>query len=147
MLKLDFSLDASARTELVNEYIKNNPTYKFSPNELDTIANYMLYGKDENGHSPIDDKLYSIEGKYGSYKRKNIDSLDGLVAEDGQAFEPIGIYKLGEAPKYTRRRAESPKAGEAPGLDQLDETIKKIEQKEESKGSYNPPHKASGHRE
>ena len=60
MLNLDFTLDSQARVNLVNNFIKANPDYTFAPNELATITNYLLYGRDENGNS-IFTQHYAID--------------------------------------------------------------------------------------
>ena len=48
-LKLDFSLNSTVeRTNFLNKYID---TLNFTPNEteLETMANYILWGKDQDG--------------------------------------------------------------------------------------------------
>lgn len=60
MLNLDFTLDSQARVNLVNNFIKANPDYTFAPNELATITNYLLYGRDETGNS-IFTQHYAID--------------------------------------------------------------------------------------
>lgn len=48
-LKLDWTLSTSAeRKKFVDEYI-SNITFEPSEDELETIANYILFGKDEDG--------------------------------------------------------------------------------------------------
>ena len=57
MLKLDFTIVSSTdRSELVNDFFTQNPTYKPTAHELETITNYILYGKDPDGTSIVDRK-------------------------------------------------------------------------------------------
>lgn len=78
MLKLDFTIETSEeRAAFVSKYIEAlyNPTEK----ELETIANYILYGKDPDGKSSVDRKEIQIETKYKSYNRKAPQSLEALL--------------------------------------------------------------------
>ena len=45
---------------------------KTSPSkaQLDMLADYILFGKDQNGYSPVDKGEIEIETKYKSYKKK-----------------------------------------------------------------------------
>lgn len=84
MLKLDFTIVSSTeRNEVVEQFFHDNPTYKPTPHELDTITNYILYGKDPDGTSIVDRKEIEIDTKYGSYKKKQPESLDGLIDTPG----------------------------------------------------------------
>lgn len=51
--KLDFSIETA---EERMEAIKEIELEKLSPKELETISNYVLYGKDEDGTSCVDRK-------------------------------------------------------------------------------------------
>jgi len=51
--KLDFNI-YSSKDRL--EAIKDLPLNTFNNNELETISNYILYGKDEDGTSCVDRK-------------------------------------------------------------------------------------------
>lgn len=79
MLNLDFTLDSQARVNLVNNFINTNPNYTFAPNELATITNYLLYGRDETGNS-IFTQHYAIDP---SKPNKRIQSLEGLMEAMG----------------------------------------------------------------
>ena len=84
MLKLDFTIVSSTdRSELVNDFFTQNPTYKPTAHELETITNYILYGKDPDGTSIVDRKEINIDTKYGSYKKRQPESLDGLIETPG----------------------------------------------------------------
>lgn len=67
-LKLNFSLEtAKEREEFVNNYILTipNPTEK----ELETIANYILFGKDEDGLNCSQRKEIQIETKNKTWNK------------------------------------------------------------------------------
>ena len=87
-LELNFSLITSKeRTNFINTYLPTivNPT----PTELETISNYILYGKNENNSSLVDDGYVSIESKSSPWTKKSIDSLDGLLDNANETGAPI----------------------------------------------------------
>lgn len=80
MLKLDFTIETSeAREKFIENYIaENGPS--FTTTELETMANYILYGKDSTtGTSIVDRKEVEIDTKYSTYKKKKPESLDELI--------------------------------------------------------------------
>lgn len=126
MLKLDFTIPTSAeRNAYVSQFTQSNPDYKFSPREAETIANYILYGKDEDGTSAVDRHDVEIETKYSSWSKRKVESLEGLMEAGAQSdgaysFEPAGLYKLGEGPRARRIKPTiSEKDEEIPGMAQL----------------------------
>lgn len=90
MVKLDFSLStAKERAEFINKYM--DPTANYTNKELETISNYLLFGKDEDGKSVVDRKEISIKTKHNSYARKEAESLDALMEKptfDERSFKP-----------------------------------------------------------
>ena len=92
MLKLDFTIVSTEdRNAFVNKFFGENPTYQPSAHELDTVTNYILYGKDpcidKNGNYVADlpvekwtnmpaRKEIAIPTKYNSWKEKEPTSLD-----------------------------------------------------------------------
>ena len=46
--------------------------------QLEMMANYILYGKDQNDQNAVDRKEVYIPTKYNSYKKRRVDSLDEL---------------------------------------------------------------------
>lgn len=119
MLKLDFTLTTSKeRKQFIDSYVKDK---HFTQKELETIANYILYGKDENdGESVVDKKEVQIDTKYGSYKKKRPESLDELMESPGfneNNFTKTNIYKK-EKPKIDRERDK-----DVPGIQELWKTI------------------------
>lgn len=94
MLHLDFSIE---NIEDRNDYIKNYIKDKnLSKTDLETIANYILYGKDSDGLSAVDKKEIQIKSKYSSYNKKEPESLDELMENPG--FNE-NVFSLG-ANKY-----------------------------------------------
>lgn len=95
MLKLDLNIITSEeRSEYVQAFFKQNPNYKPTQHELDTISNYVLYGKDPyiNKKGEYDPELpvekwsnmpsrkeIEIPTKYSTWKKKPPASLDELV--------------------------------------------------------------------
>lgn len=76
MFKLDFSLvTAEERAQFVNDI----DLTQLTPNQIELCANYILYGKDENGKSEVDKKNIYINTKYNSYSRARPESLDLLM--------------------------------------------------------------------
>ena len=77
MLDFDIYSDkdraAAVRQELAA--LKRPPTQS----QLETMANYILFGKDENGQNAVDRKEVQIQTKYNSYKKKNTESLEALI--------------------------------------------------------------------
>lgn len=147
MLKLDFTIPTSAeRTVYVNQFTQSNPNYKFTPREAETIANYILYGKDEDGLSSVDRHDIEIETKYSSWTRRKVESLDGLMEGDGSdgryTFEPAAMYRLGEGPRAKRVKPEIGEEDEKiPGMAQLARAAERLVEKlneSESKLSHEP---------
>lgn len=82
-LKLDFSLESNKeRKEFLDKYLLqeqfiNNPLTK---DELETCANYILWGKDPDGKNPVQKKEIQIETKNKTWSKQQEDeSLDALL--------------------------------------------------------------------
>jgi len=80
-LKLDFTIpDIYGRKRFVEDYLEENfPEGKLTEKELETIANYMLYGKDIDGENVVDRGEIEIETRYSTWSKKPVESLDGLL--------------------------------------------------------------------
>ena len=81
-LRLDWNLNTSTeRADFINEYMtspvfsKNGPTEE----ELETMANYVLWGKDEDGTSVVQRKEIELETRNSTWTRKAPESLDALL--------------------------------------------------------------------
>ena len=118
MLDLDFNLSTSKeRQHFINEYVKNRT---FTQKELETMANYILYGKDEDGTNVVNRKEIEINTKYGSYKKKAPESLDSLIENPNFNENKIthnSIYRK-EKPKIDRELDK-----DVPGMQELWKTI------------------------
>lgn len=64
--KLDFNIYL-AKDRL--EAIRSIPLETLTPTELETVSNYVLYGKDEDGTSVVDRKEIEIKTKFNSYNK------------------------------------------------------------------------------
>lgn len=82
-LKLNFQLETTEeRTAFVNAYLSSQEFKKIPPtkDELETCANYILWGKDADGKSSVQRKEIEIETKNKTWaKHKDEESLDGLL--------------------------------------------------------------------
>ena len=118
MIELDFSLQTSQeRKEYVDKYITGR---NFTNKEVETMANYILYGKDIENTSPVDRKEIQIDTKYGSYKTKRPDSLEELLENPNfneQYFVKTTNYKKPK-PKIDRELDK-----DVPGIQELWKTI------------------------
>ena len=114
MLDLDFSLSTSKeRKQFIDNYIKGR---NFTQKEIETMANYILYGKDNDGTNIVDRKEVEISTKYGSYKKKNPESLDSLIESptfNENKITNTNIYKK-EKPTIDREKDK-----DVPGIKDL----------------------------
>lgn len=123
MLKLDFSIESARdRTEYVNKNI--NMSDNFTKKELETISNYILYGKDEDGTSIVDRKEVQIKAKHNSYAKKEAESLDALLEKpsfDERSFQDTKTCYRTPKPTISRE-----KDGDVPGMKELWEIIDEV---------------------
>ena len=82
-LKLDFSLPTTEeRTLFIQNYILN-PDFQNRPltaEETETIANYILWGKDSEGKNGVQKKEFNIETKHKTWQKDSKEeSLDALL--------------------------------------------------------------------
>lgn len=130
-LKLDFSLNTTIeRTNFLNKYIS---TLKFVPNEteLETMANYILWGKDPNtGLNVKQSKEIQLESRNKTWDAQPIESLDALLETPG--FAEIMI-KQPEEPRskiarviFSRKKARQKASPEV--LERLEELWKQIDE-------------------
>lgn len=81
-LNLDWSLiTTNERSSFVNSYIMQTQFTKnpLTEDELETIANYVLWGKDEDGTSVVQRKEIELETRNATWTRKAPESLDALL--------------------------------------------------------------------
>lgn len=78
--KLDFNIySAQDRANSVRSIDLSS----LSPTELETISNFILFGKDEDGTSVVDRKEVQIKTKFNSYQRDKCVSLDEMMEQPG----------------------------------------------------------------
>ena len=93
MIKLDFSIPTSKeRMEFIKKYMDD--TCRYTKKELETISNYILYGKDEDGTSIVDRKEIQIKPKHNSYTKRNIESLDSLLESPTFKEEQLSLNPI-----------------------------------------------------
>lgn len=138
MLNLDFSINTSKdRKRFVDNYIKQRieEGYTFPQKEIETMADYVLYGKDEDGTSIVDRKEVDINTRYSSYKKKKPESLEALM--ESPTFNETNILTT-NIYKKVKPTIDREKDKDVPGIqelwksiDRLDHRIKVTEGKEE----------------
>lgn len=100
-LNLDFSLNTTdERAAFVNEYTKQKQFQQkpLTPKELETIANYILWGKDpQTGKNVKQEKYIELESRAKTWDSNDIESLDALV--ESPTFRESQIQSL-DGPKY-----------------------------------------------
>src|SRR5574344_1517306 len=83
-LKLDFTISSlEERTSFVDNYlVENKEIFDIKPlteKELETIANYILWGKDKNGKNVNQLKEIQLETRNKTWDKKEEESLDALI--------------------------------------------------------------------
>lgn len=97
-LKLDFSIQSTdGRRDFVNEYI-TQPQFQRVPltsDELETIANYILWGKDSDGLNVTQRGEIQIETRNKTWQRDDTESLDALM--ESPTFSEASLRRPTEA--------------------------------------------------
>ena len=105
-LQLDFSLEQiNDRKDFVNIYVQEDQFKKkpLTETELETIANYILWGKDEDGKSLVQKKEIEMETKYSTWnKNRKVESLEELM--ENPAFDENTIMKTGSVVPTKQKR-------------------------------------------
>lgn len=117
--KLDFNIYHS---EDRLESIKDIPLETLNQSELETISNYILYGKDKDSDTSIvDRKEVFIKPKFDTFKKEKTVSLEELMEMPG--FDETIFEK--NRPKYKKPKIgiDREKAKDIPGMEQLWEEI------------------------
>ena len=103
-LHLDFSIQTTdGRSKFVNEYVQS-PQFQRIPltsDELETIANYILWGKDSDGLNCTQRGEIQIETRNKTWQRDDIDSLDALM--ESPTFNEASLRRPTEARVRTTR--------------------------------------------
>ena len=77
MLNFDIYSDADRTLAVEDELSKL--TKPPTQSQLETMANYILFGKDSNGQNAVERGEVQIQTKYASYRKKKEESLDELT--------------------------------------------------------------------
>lgn len=124
--KLDFSIENS-KDRL--EAIKSIPLDTLTKKELETVTNYILYGKDEDGTSIVQKKEVQIKSKFNSYQKKEntVTSLDALM--ESPTFDE-NIFQKNKT-QYKKVKPETlfknEKVKDIVGMKELWESIEKLQ--------------------
>lgn len=81
-LALNWGLNlATERRDFVESYLTRPEFIKkpLTDDELETISNYILFGKDPDGQSPIQKGEFEIETRNKTWQRDNTESLDAMM--------------------------------------------------------------------
>ena len=97
-LHLDFSInDTQGRRDFVDQYVQS-PQFQKIPlneNELETIANYILWGKDEDGLNITQRGDVQIETRNKTWQRDDTESLDAMM--ESPTFNEASLRRPTEA--------------------------------------------------
>lgn len=120
--KLDFGI-YSAEDRM--KEIKKIDLEHLTKLELETVTNYVLYGKDEDGTSSVDRKEIQIKTKFNSYNRNKTVSLDEMM--ESPTFDESTLAKNKTIYKKVKPTIDKEKAAKIPDMIALWETIEKQE--------------------
>jgi hypothetical protein len=102
-LKLDFSLQTDAeRKEFLEQYLLSE-TFRDrppTPDELETMADYLLWGKNEEGLNGKQQGL-DLRTKHGTWDDSPVDSLEELM--ESPTFNEASLSPIG-AVRYTQKK-------------------------------------------
>lgn len=125
--KLDFNIYSSEdRMEAVKKILDQNKGQKISQLELDTLSNYILYGKDEaTGTSVVDRKEVQIKTKFNSYQKQKFVSLDEMM--ESPTFNEADLTQDQTVYKKIKPSIDKEKAAKIPEMAKLWEEIQKFQ--------------------
>ncbi len=120
--KLDFNIYL-AKDRL--EAIRSIPLETLTLTELETVTNYVLYGKDEDGTSVVDRKEVEIKTKFNSYNKQKFVSLDEMM--ESPTFDENILQKDHTHYKKVKPSIDKDKAATVPGMAQLWQEIEQLQ--------------------
>lgn len=110
-LALDFGIEkAEERVKFINQYI-TRPEFQRNPltqEELETISNYLLWGKNKDGYNPVQLKEFTIETRNKTWSRDDTESLDALM--ESPTFNEASLRPPEFRPKVVREVFDRKKA-------------------------------------
>lgn len=107
-LRLDFSIEKQTdRAAFLDQYLLSPEFVKRPPTseELETMANYVLWGKNENGLNARQEKLYDIKSKHSTWDNTANESLENLMEQPG--FNEASLQAIGSVPTKATREVFS----------------------------------------
>lgn len=118
---LDFSI-YSSKDRL--EAIKTIDLKSLNKTELETVTNYILYGKDEDGTSIVDRKEIYIKTKFNTYQKNRTTSLEGLM--ESPTFDENIFKKNRTMYKKVKPSIDKNKVKDIPEMVQLWKEIERL---------------------
>lgn len=94
-LKLDWALSTSTeRNAFLSKYLSEEPFLSSPPNEdeLETLANYILWGKNEEGQNIEQEGLVELPRRNSTWTSQNVESLDELT--ESPTFNENTLFSL-----------------------------------------------------
>ena len=119
---LDFSI-YSTKDRL--KAIENIDLSSLNSTELETVSNYILYGKDEDGTSIVDRKEVQIKTKYQSYQKNKTVSLDEMM--ENPAFDENILQENRTIYKNVKPNIDKDKVKDIPGFQNLWQAIENMD--------------------
>ena len=121
---LDYSIERDTdRTAAVYDIIDRLEKVP-SNTELEQMANYILYGKDEDGTSCVDRKEIQIKTKFNSYNKEKLVSLDEMM--ESPTFDETIFQKNRTIYKKVKPSIDRERARDIPGMQELWAEIDKL---------------------
>lgn len=112
---LDYSIpDAKSRVQ----FLKTQSLVALTPNQIETAANFLLYGKDPDGTSVVDRGLVEIKAKH-THTSSKVSSIEALMESptfDQSQFQPLS-KSIPKTPKPNLQRTET--LAQIPGMKDL----------------------------
>lgn len=142
--QLDFSIENI--NDRLNFVRQNICLSELTRSDVELCSNYILYGKEKNGKSIVDDKKIFIKTKFNSYSKREPSSLEALMESPTFDEESLtAAHAIYKKPKRTIDR-DNPKHAAIPGMkelweqiDQLDHTLKLAKGEIEPQENENVP--------
>lgn len=94
-LKLDWALSTSVeRNAFLSKYLSEEPFLSSPPNEdeLETLANYILWGKNEEGQNIEQEGFVELPRRNSTWTSQNVESLDELT--ESPTFNENVLFSL-----------------------------------------------------
>lgn len=132
-LNLNFQIEsAEERSKWLKEYLALHSDWDLSPSELETCANYVLWGKNSDGQNPRQTGEIQLETRHKTWDAKPVESLEAL--QESPTFSESTLQTLNGTPYKTPKITFSRKEARAtappsllPTLESLWRTIDTLE--------------------